>query len=67
METRYRYRLHRKDLPGKPDIVIGKQKKAIFVNGCFWHRHENCKYAYVPKSRKLFLGEKNSKIICKGI
>lgn len=50
----FRYRLHRKDLPGKPDIVIGKFKKAIFINGCFWHRHDNCKYAYMPKSRKTF-------------
>ena len=47
----YRFRLHRKDLPGKPDIVLPKYKTVIFVHGCFWHRHEGCKYAYTPKSR----------------
>ena len=50
----YRFRLHRKDLPGKPDIVLPKYKTVIFVNGCFWHRHEGCKYAYHPKSRIEF-------------
>ena len=57
----YRFRLHRKDLPGNPDIVLPKYKTIIFVHGCFWHRHKNCKYAYTPKSRvdfwqKKFLG-----------
>jgi DNA mismatch endonuclease, patch repair protein len=47
----YRYRLHRKDLPGKPDIVFPGRRKVIFVHGCFWHRHSNCKYASSPKSR----------------
>ncbi|MGR3467010.1 MAG: very short patch repair endonuclease [Shimia sp.] len=49
----YRYRLHRKDLPGKPDLVFGPRRKVIFVNGCFWHRHEDpdCKIARLPKSR----------------
>jgi DNA mismatch endonuclease (patch repair protein) len=46
----FRYRLHRKDLPGKPDIVFQKYKKVIFVNGCFWHGHKNCKKAQLPKS-----------------
>ena len=41
----YRFRLHRKDLPGTPDIVLPKYKIAIFINGCFWHQHENCKHA----------------------
>ena len=50
----YRFRLHRKDLPGSPDIVLPKYKTAIFVHGCFWHRHENCKYASTPKTRKEF-------------
>ena len=50
----YRFRLHRKDLPGSPDIVLPKYKTAIFVHGCFWHRHENCKYASHPKTRKEF-------------
>lgn len=46
----YRYRLHRKDLPGKPDIVFGPRKKAIFVHGCFWHHH-GCSKGQFPKSR----------------
>ncbi|MBI9016301.1 MAG: DNA mismatch endonuclease Vsr [Phycisphaerae bacterium] len=54
----YRFRLHRKDLPGKPDIVLPKYKTAIFVNGCFWHRHKNCKFAYMPKTRKEFWQKK---------
>lgn len=54
----YRFRLHRKDLPGKPDIVLPKHKIIIFVHGCFWHRHENCRYAYTPKSNTEFWDEK---------
>ena len=50
----YRFRLHRKDLPGSPDIVLPKYKTVIFVHGCFWHRHENCKYASTPKTRSEF-------------
>ena len=50
----YRFRLHKKDLPGSPDIVLPKYKTVIFVHGCFWHRHENCKYASTPKTRKEF-------------
>lgn len=47
----FRYRLHVKDLPGKPDIVLPKYKTVIFVHGCFWHGHENCKHYVVPKTR----------------
>ena len=47
----FRYRLHDKKLPGKPDIVLPKYKTVIFVNGCFWHGHENCKYFVVPKTK----------------
>ncbi|WP_026899233.1 very short patch repair endonuclease [Daejeonella oryzae] len=47
----FRYRLHVKDLPGKPDIVLPKYKTVIFVHGCFWHGHEGCKYFVVPKTR----------------
>ena len=47
----FRYRLHQKNLPGKPDIVLPKYKTAIFVNGCFWHGHQNCKYFVPPKTR----------------
>jgi len=50
----YRFRLHYKKLPGKPDIVIPKYKTIIFVHGCFWHRHTGCQYAYSPKSRVDF-------------
>lgn len=53
----YRYRLHRKHLPGKPDIVFSGRKKVIFVNGCFWHKH-NCKYFKWPKSNTKFWREK---------
>ncbi|MFZ5518479.1 MAG: very short patch repair endonuclease [Candidatus Zhuqueibacterota bacterium] len=49
----YRYRLHRKDLPGKPDIVFSRRKKAVFVHGCFWHKH-CCKYFKWPRSNKDF-------------
>ncbi len=47
----YRFRLHRRDLPGCPDLVFPRLKKVIFVNGCFWHGHLNCRAARVPKSR----------------
>lgn len=47
-----RYRLHAKDLPGKPDIVVRPSRVAVFVHGCFWHQHENCKDAFVPSTRQ---------------
>ncbi len=47
----YRYKLHDKKLPGKPDIVLPKYKTVIFVHGCFWHWHANCKYFVAPKTR----------------
>lgn len=47
----FRYRLHLKDLPGKPDIVLPKYKTVIFIHGCFWHGHEGCKYYVIPKTR----------------
>ena len=50
----FRYSLHNKKLPGKPDIVLTKYKTIIFVHGCFWHGHENCKYFVVPKTRTKF-------------
>ena len=59
----YRFRLHRKDLPGSPDIVLPKYKTVIFVHGCFWHRHENCKYASTPKTRQEFWNKKFKKNI----
>ncbi len=54
----YRFRLHRKDLPGRPDIVLSAYRTAVFVHGCFWHRHEGCQYAYKPKSRQEFWQKK---------
>lgn len=50
----YRYRLHDKKLPGKPDIVLPKYKTVVFVHGCFWHGHENCYLFRLPKSRTDF-------------
>jgi DNA mismatch endonuclease (patch repair protein) len=50
----FRYRLHDRGLPGSPDIVVRGRKKAIFVHGCFWHRHEGCPLARLPKSRLDF-------------
>jgi DNA mismatch endonuclease (patch repair protein) len=47
----YRFRLHRKDLPGRPDVVLPKWRVAVFIHGCFWHRHRNCPRASTPKSR----------------
>ncbi len=58
-----RFRLHEKKLPGKPDIVLPRYKAAIFVNGCFWHRHEGCKCAYMPKSRIEFWESKFSRTV----
>lgn len=46
-----RFRLHVKNLPGKPDIVLSKYRAIVFVHGCFWHHHEGCKYATMPSSR----------------
>lgn len=48
----YRFRLHRKDLPGKPDIVLPRHRLAIFVHGCFWHQHGGCRLASMPKTRQ---------------
>ncbi|MEK2603341.1 very short patch repair endonuclease [Burkholderia arboris] len=54
----YRYRLHGMKLPGRPDLVFPRRRKVIFVHGCFWHRHEGCRLARLPKSRLEFWGEK---------
>jgi len=50
----FRFRLHRNDLPGKPDIVLPKYSTVIFVHGCYWHHHQNCQFAYTPKSKVEF-------------
>src|SRR5258708_1613027 len=54
----YRFRLHCKDLPGKPDIVLPKYKAVVFVNGCFWHRHPNCRVASRPKTNSPYCEDK---------
>ena len=53
-----RFRLHAKGMPGRPDIVLPRWKAVIFVHGCFWHRHEGCRYATVPATRPEFWNEK---------
>ena len=50
----YRFRLHDKNLPGKPDIILKKYNTIIFVHGCFWHRHFGCKYTYTPRTKIVF-------------
>jgi DNA mismatch endonuclease (patch repair protein) len=64
----FRYRLHEKKLPGKPDLVLPTYKTVIFVHGCFWHGHEGCKYFVIPKTRtdwwlKKINGNKQNDII----
>ena len=54
----YRFRLHQRDLPGTPDICFPGRKKAIFVHGCFWHRHEGCRRTTTPRTRRSFWTEK---------
>lgn len=49
-----RFRLHRRDLPGRPDIVLPRHRTVVFVHGCFWHRHEGCRYTTTPKTRLAF-------------
>lgn len=54
----FRYRLHDRRLPGKPDIVLPRHKVVVFVHGCFWHRHRGCSNASTPKSNEAFWAEK---------
>lgn len=54
----YRYRVNSKQVSGHPDIYLRKYNTAIFIHGCFWHRHEKCKYAYMPKSNVEFWNKK---------
>lgn len=61
----FRYRVHQKDLPGKPDIVLPKYRTVIFVHGCFWHYHEDCKEGRIPSSNSKFWKEKLNKNIAK--
>lgn len=50
----FRFRLHRRDLPGSPDLVFPRLRRVIFVHGCFWHQHPGCRFAYTPKSNTQF-------------
>ena len=59
----YRFRLHVKELPGKPDIVLSKYKTIILINGCFWHGHKNCRYFKLPITNREFWKEKIEKNI----
>jgi DNA mismatch endonuclease (patch repair protein) len=54
----FRFRLHRRDLPGTPDIVLPRFRKVVFVNGCFWHGHKGCKKGALPKTRPEYWGPK---------
>jgi len=54
----YRFRVHAKNLPGKPDIYFSRRRKAVFVNGCFWHGHEDCRRAALPKTNRKFWRQK---------
>ena len=54
----FRFRLHKKGIPGKPDLWLPKYNAAIFVNGCYWHRHPGCRLAYTPKQNRAFWEEK---------
>lgn len=57
----FRYRLHRSELPGRPDVVLKKYNTVIFINGCYWHQHENCRFAAKPKTNSDFWTEKLAK------
>ncbi len=57
----FRFRKNVQKLPGKPDIVLPKYSTVIFINGCFWHHHQGCRYAYIPKTRTNFWLDKFSK------
>jgi DNA mismatch endonuclease (patch repair protein) len=59
----YRYRLHAKDLPGKPDLVFRKKRKVVFIHGCFWHQHKGCKDGHIPKSNGTYWKPKLRKTV----
>jgi len=59
----FRFRLHRKDLPGVPDLAFILKKKVIFVNGCFWHQHQGCKISHLPKSNTEYWHNKLAKTL----
>ena len=61
----FRFRLHAKNLPGKPDLVLPRYRAVVFVNGCFWHRHKGCKRATTPKTREDFWADKFRKNVAR--
>lgn len=63
----YRYRLHDRRLPGKPDLVFAGRRKVVFVNGCFWHGHRDCRYARLPHTNVEFWAEKIKRNIARDI
>lgn len=60
-----RFRLHRKTLPGSPDLVFPKYRLAVFVHGCFWHQHGGCRYAHIPKTRTEYWTDKFMKNVAR--
>src|SRR4051794_13648069 len=62
-----RFRLHRKDLPGNPDLVFPRYRTVVFVHGCFWHQHRNCRRASKPKSRTEYWGPKLERNIARDL
>src|SRR4051794_2371812 len=54
----YRFRLHRHDFPGRPDLIFPQRKKVVFVHGCFWHVHKNCRLVHAPKTNRGYWGPK---------
>ncbi|MDE0356993.1 MAG: DNA mismatch endonuclease Vsr [Gammaproteobacteria bacterium] len=61
----YRYRLHAKELPGRPDLVFRPRRKVIFVHGCFWHRHDGCRRATTPNTRTSYWEDKFRKNVAR--
>ena len=61
----YRFRLYRKDLPGRPDIVLPRYRTVVMVHGCYWHRHPACHLAYTPKSNREFWEKKFARNVCR--
>lgn len=61
----FRFRVHQKDLPGKPDIVLPKYRTVVFVHGCFWHYHKDCREGRIPSTNSKFWKEKLSKNVQK--
>ncbi len=61
----FRFRIHKKDLPGKPDIVLSKYQTVIFVHGCFWHYHQDCREGRIPSTNSHFWKEKLEKNVAK--